>query len=154
MMEEPVDPRFEGTTLVIETGNETEIYDSQFLVAALLIYVAKGDGSISDMETDKMLALVGQHFQLHSAETLALLTRAMTELAENPDLESLLRELSTTLSNDHKEEIAVMLLQVVAADGQKDAEEMEKMNKAAEIIGISQEVMHRAFTRYFDEPSA
>ena len=153
MMEEPVDPRFEGTTLVIETGNETEIYDSQFLVAALLIYVAKGDGSISDMETDKMLALVGQHFQLHSTETLALLTRAMTELAENPDLESLLRELSTTLSNDHKEEIAVMLLQVVAADGQKDAEEMEKMNKAAEIIGISQEVMHRAFTRYFDEPS-
>jgi len=152
MIEDPVDPRFEGNTLVIETGNETEVYDSQFLVAALLIYVAKGDGSISDMETDKMLALVEQRFHLHGAESLALLTRAMTEMAENPDLENLLREISSTLRDDDKEEIAVMLLQVVAADGRKDVEELEKVNTAAEIIGISQEVMHRAFTRYFDEP--
>jgi len=62
------EPRFEGAQLIIETSNETEVYDSQFLVAALLVSVAKGDGHISEMETDKMLQLVGDHFHLRSSE--------------------------------------------------------------------------------------
>ena len=35
-----------GNELVVETKYGTEVYDSKFLVAALLIYVAKGSGSI------------------------------------------------------------------------------------------------------------
>ena len=151
MIEDPVEPRFEGTTLVIETTSGPETYDSQFLVAALLVFVAKGDGSISEKESQKMLQLVGQHFHLHSAESLALLNRAMADLAENPDLTSLLKELSHVLSPEEKEDIAVMLLQVIAADGKRDAEEMEMLNVAAEIIGIAPEARHRAFERYFDE---
>jgi len=151
VIEDPVEPRFEGTTLVIETTSGPETYDSQFLVAALLVFVAKGDGSISEKESQKMLQLVGQHFHLHSAESLALLNRAMADLAENPDLTSLLKELSHVLSPEEKEDIAVMLLQVIAADGKRDAEEMEMLNVAAEIIGIAPEARHRAFERYFDE---
>lgn len=151
MIEEPVDPRFEGSNLVIETAGETEVYDSKFLAAALLVFVAKGDGTISDLETDQMLAMIGEHYHLQSAESLELLTRAVTSLAENPDLNSLLRDLGTTLDDAEKEEIAFMLLKVIAADGRKDVEEMEKMNIAAEIIDISPEVMHRAHARYFDE---
>ena len=44
-----------------------------------------------------------------------------------------------------------MLLKVVAANGRKDAEEMEKLSKAAEIINIPADVMHRAYDRYFEE---
>lgn len=150
-MEDPVEPRFEGATLVIETSSGPETYDSQFLVAALLVFVAKGDGNISEKETEKMLQLVEEHFHLHSGESLALLTRAMADLAENPDLHSLLRELSHILTPTEKEDIAIMLLKVVAADGQKDVEEMEMLNIAAEIIEISAETRHRAFDRYFTE---
>lgn len=146
-----LEPRFEGAQLIIETSNETEVYDSQFLVAALLVSVAKGDGNISEMETDKMLQLVGEHFHLRSSESLELLTRAMSNLAENPDLTSLLVELSTVLTSADKEDVAVMLLKVVAADGRQDAEEMEMLSKAAEIIEISPESMHNAFDRYFDD---
>ena len=151
MIEDPVEPRFEGTTLVVETSSGPETYDSQFLVAALLVFVAKGDGTISDKETAKMLQLVEEHFQLHSAESLALLTRAMTDLAENPDLNGLLTELSHVLTPEEKEDIAVMLLKVVAADGQRDVDEMEMMNVAAEIIEIAPDVRHKAFERYFAE---
>ena len=146
-----LEPRFEGAQLIIETSNETEVYDSQFLVAALLVSVAKGDGNISEMETEKMLQLVGEHFHLRSSESLELLTRAMSNLAENPDLTSLLVELSTVLTSADKEDVAVMLLKVVAADGRQDAEEMEMLSKAAEIIEISPESMHNAFDRYFDD---
>ncbi len=150
MIEDPVDPRFEGSTLVIETTSGPQTFDSQFLVAALLVAVAKGDGNISEMETEKMLQLVNEHFHFHSGESLALLTRAMAELAENPDLDRLLRELSHSLNPQEKEDIAVMLLKVIAVDGIKDFDETELEN-IAEIIDISPEARHSAFERYFAE---
>ncbi len=151
MIEDPVEPRFEGATLVIETTSGPETYDSKFLVAALLVFVAKGDGNISEKESQKMLQLIEEHFHLHSAESLELLSRAITDLAENPDLSSLLRELSNVLTPSEKEDIAVMLLKVIAADGRRDVDEMEMMNVAAEIIGISSESRHKAFEKYFAE---
>ena len=151
MIEDPVEPRFEGSTLVIETTSGPESYDSQFLVAALLVFVAKGDGNISEDEVKKMLQLVSEHFHLESGESLALLNRAMGDLADNPDLVGLLKELSKVLSPTEKEDIAVMLLKVIAADGIRDVDEMEMMNVAAEIIDISAETRHSAFDRYFAE---
>ena len=151
MTDEPIEPRFEGSTLVIETSSETETYDSQFLVAVLLVYVAKSDGMISEKETEKMLELVGEQFNLESSESLALIMRAMTNLADNPDLNSLLRQLSSVLNNAEKEDIAVMLLKVVAADGTADADEVELVRTAGEIVEIPPEIMHNAFDRYFAE---
>ncbi len=151
MIEDPVEPRFEGSTLVIETTSGPETYDSQFLVAALLVFVAKGNGNISEDEVKKMLQLVSEHFHLESGESLALLNRAMGDLADNPDLVGLLKELSKVLSPTEKEDIAVMLLKVIAADGIRNVDEMEMMNVAAEIIDISAETRHSAFDRYFAE---
>jgi uncharacterized tellurite resistance protein B-like protein len=151
MNDETVEQHFEGASLVIETGGETEIYDSQFLVAALLVYVAKGNGIISGSESEKMLQLVSEHFRLQSSESLALISRAMSNLAENPDLGSLLKQLSTDLGEEQKEDVAIMLMKVIAADGNTGGDEMEAMTAAGEIIDISPEAMHRAFDRYFAE---
>ena len=151
MIDELVEPRFEGNQLIIETSNETEVYDSQFLVAALLVYAAKGDGQISSVETEKMLQLVGEHFHLRSSESLELLTRAMSKLAENPDLASILKQLTGILTSADKEDIAVMLLKVISADGRRDTGEMDMLSRAADFIDISPDSMHRAFDRYFGE---
>ena len=151
MMEQLKPPRIEGDELIIETQSRTEVYDSKYLLAALLLYVARGDKTISSNESQQMLALIEQHFAIPSAESLAVLTQAMSDLAENPDMDSLLRDLSTVLSVDDKEDIAVMLLKVAAADGRKDAEDMEKLQKAADIMSIPPKVMHNAYDRYFEE---
>ena len=98
-----------------------------------------------------MLALIEEQYQIASAESLALLTRAMADFAENPDMHNLLGEISSVLSREEKEDIALMLLKVVAANGRKDAEEMEKLSVAAEIIKIPPDVLHRAYDRYFEE---
>lgn len=143
--------KLDGSSLVVETKHGTETYDSQFLVAALLIYVARGSGRIEPEETDKMLELIEEHFQLQGAESLGLLTRAMSELAEKPELGELLSELGKTLDDSEKEEIALMALKVVAADGRREVAEMEKFNQAVEAINISPETVHRAFDRYFSE---
>ena len=144
--------RLEGTILVVETKDGiTEVYDSQFLVAALLIFVARGSGHIEPEESGKMIELIEEHFQLQGAESLALLTRAMSELVEKPDLAQALMDLAPTLTEQDKEDIALMALKVVAADGRREVAEIEKFQQAVDAIGISPEIVHRAFDRYFAE---
>ena len=143
--------RLDGTTLIVETESGTETYDSQFLVAALLVFIARGSGSIEPEETSKMLELIQSHFQLQGAESLELLTRAMSELAEKPELGSLLTDLGQTLSDGDKEDIAVMALKVIAADGRRKVAEMEAFNLVVDAVGMPAEVVHRAFDRYFAE---
>ena len=151
MIEEPKPPRIEGDELVIETQSDTEIYDARYLVAALLVYVAKGDGTISSAETAAMIELVNEHFGLQSAESLSLLTDAMEDIAPNPDFESLLKDLGPLLTDVEKEEAVLMMLKVVAADGRRDTDEMANVRRAAELIDVPADHMHRAYDRYFEE---
>ena len=143
--------RLEGTQLIVETSTGTETYDSKFLVAAMLIFIARGSGRIEPEESSKMIDLIEQHFHMEGAESLELLTRAISEMVENPELPQALTDLAPTLSESDKEDIALMALKVIAADGRRDVAEMEKFNLAVESVGISPETVHRAFDRYFAE---
>jgi len=143
--------RLEGMTLVVETSSGVETYDSQFLVAALLVFIARGSGTIEPEESAKMLELIESQFHLQGSASLELLMRAMREMAEKPGLEELLVELGQTLSDGDKEDIAVMALKVVAADGSRQDTEMKSFYQVVKAVGISPEVLHHAFDRYFAE---
>ncbi len=141
----------DGNLLVVETAEGTKTYDSKFLVAALLIFIARSTGHIEPEETAIMLELIENHFKLQGAESLGLLNRAISELAERPDLGMSLAKLGSTLSDKEKEDIALMALKVIAADGRREFAEMEQFNTAVEAAGITPEIVHRAFDRYFAE---
>jgi len=143
--------RLEGTTLVVETADGVEEYDAQFLVAALLVYIARGSGRIEPEESAKMIELLEDHFQLQGAESLELITRAMTEMAEKPQLSEGLIELASTFTDPEKEAIAIMALKVIAADGRREFAEMEQFKRATEALQISPEIVHKAFDQYFAE---
>ena len=151
MIEEPKEPRIEGDELIIETQSSTEVYDAKYLVAALLVFVAKGDGNISGEETEQMIELINEHFGVPSSTSLELLTNAMEDIADNPDFENLLKDLSKLLNVAEKEEVALMMLKVVASNGRKDAEEMDKLRRVADLIEIPPDTLHRAYDRYFEE---
>ena len=143
--------RLTGKSLVVETESGTHTYDSQLLIAALMIFIAKGSGRIEPEESAEMIDLMEKHLHVQGPESLALLTQAMTEIAAKPEFNTLLAEFGRALSDSEKEDIAVMALKVIAADGRRDVAEIENFNLAAEAIGISPEVKHRAFDRYFEE---
>lgn len=151
MSEEQTITRFEGTKLVVETGDKKEEYAAEFLVAALLVSIANSDGEISAIETQKMLQLVGDHFELKSSESLEILTTAMEDLADNPDLTVILKELSSILTSADKEDVAVMMFKVIDADGREGQEEMQALASAAGIVGISQAQLQKARQRFFAE---
>ena len=143
--------RLEGTKLIVETADGIEEYDSQFLVAALLVFIARGDGNITPEESAQMIELIEERYHLQGAASLELITRAMNEMVDKPQLGLLLTDLVPTLSDAEKEDIALMALKVVAADGQRHVDEMEQFNRAMEAAGIAPEIIHRAFDRYFSE---
>jgi len=143
--------RLEGTKLIIETSEGVQEYDSQFLVAALLVYVARGSGQIEPEESAKMIELIEEHFHLQGAESLELITQAMTEMIERPEVAALLVDLAPTLSDSDKEDIALMALKVVAADGHRHFAEMEQFSRAMEALQIPPEIVHKAFDQYFAE---
>jgi uncharacterized tellurite resistance protein B-like protein len=151
MSDDIIVSRLEGTKLIVETADGTEEYDSQFLVAALLVYIARGDGKITATESGRMIELIEERYHLEGAESLELITRVMNETVDKPQLGLLLTDLVPTLSDAEKEDIALMALKVVAADGKQHFAEMEKFNQAMEASGISPEIIHRAFDRYFAE---
>ena len=151
MTEERTITRFEGTQLIVETGDEKEVYDAEFLMAALLVSVAVSDGEISAIETEKMLQLVGDHFEMKSSESLELLISAMENLAEKPEITDILKELGTVLTSADKEDVAVMMFKVIAADGREATGEMETLTAAAEVIGVSPESLQKARQRFFAE---
>lgn len=151
MSDDIIVSRLEGTKLIIETADGIEEYDSQFLVAALLVFVARGDGKITPEESTQMIDLIEERYHLQGAESLELITRAMNEMADKPELGLLLMDLVPTFSDSEKEDIALMALKVVAADGHKHFAEMEQFNRAMEAAGIAPEIVHTAFDRYFAE---
>ena len=154
MSDDSVTSILDGDTLIVETSEGPVTYDSKFLVAALLIFVAKGDGSIDPQESSRMLDLIEDYFKLQGAESLELLTSAVSEMAERPDLAKSLAKLARGLSDPEKEDIAVMALKVIAADGRRDVGEMDHFNAAVEAAEITPDIVHRAFDRYFSETSA
>lgn len=146
-----LESRLEGTTLVVETSDGEQTYDSRFLVAALLVFVARGSGRIEPEESSKIIELIEDHFHMQGAQSLELITYAMSEMMEKPSLPRLLAELGKTLSVSEKEDIALMALKVMAADGRRDSAELEQFNRAMAGLGVAADTVHRAFDRYFSE---
>jgi uncharacterized tellurite resistance protein B-like protein len=143
--------RLEGRKLVVETADGVEEYDAQFLVAALLVFIARSDGQIEPEESAKMIELIEEHFRLSGAEALALITRAMNEMLEKPELAEALLELAAAFSDPEKEAMATMALKVIAADGRREFAEMEQFKLAMEALNISPEIVHKAFDQFFAE---
>lgn len=141
----------EGDGLVVETRDGSLVYDAKFIVAAMLVFIAKGSGDIEPEESAKMIDMIEEHFHLQGAESLELLTRAISEFSERADFGEALAHHARNLPDSEKEEIALMCLKVIAADGRREVAEMEQFSAAIEAAEIAPEIVHRAYDRYFAE---
>ena len=143
--------RIEGAKLFVDTADGVEEYDAKFLVAALLVYIGRSSGNIDTEESDKMIELIGDHFRIPGAEALEVITHAMHEMDDKPQLIEAVLELESTFSDPEKEAMAIMSLKVIAADGRREFAEMEQFKQAMEALQISPEIVTRAFNQFFKE---
>ena len=133
----------------ITSDTGTRQYDNAFIVASLLVLVARGDGHVSQSEIDTMIELVARHFKLTNAQALGHIRTAMQEDACDIELPKILRDRAGRLSTQEKQEILIMLLEVARADGVQDAEETRAINISAHLIDLPASKMLEAYRNYF-----
>jgi uncharacterized tellurite resistance protein B-like protein len=134
--------QFEGAKLILGAGEQSESYDARSLISTLLIFVAKGDGSISNLESDKMIELLTSKFDTRSSDALERLSSAIMELANDVDIAQRLRKIGQGLSTDEKHEVFTMMLEVAGVDENLDPGEIEAIQFAGQILGMSQDAIH------------
>ena len=133
---------FEGAKLIVGAGEKSDSYDARSLISTLLIFVAKGDGSISNLESAKMIDLLSSKFGTRSPEALERLSSAIMELANDVDIVTRMRKIGRGLSTDEKHEVFTMVLEVAEVDENLDPGEIEAIEFAGQILGMSQDAIH------------
>jgi uncharacterized tellurite resistance protein B-like protein len=141
----------EGDKLVVSVAPRGSFFDPRFLVAALLDHVARGDGSVCDAEAKAMISLVANHFGLDTSAAQHKFNHALALYSSSLDLAAVGALLSEILIAAEREEVLVMLLQVIAADGRQGGDELEALDQVAAALSVTSEEKHAAFSRYFDK---
>jgi uncharacterized tellurite resistance protein B-like protein len=81
---------------------------------------------------------------------LDLVSRAIDAQSMGADSPALFDELNERLTKRQKEELILMLLEVIAADGEKEASEMAVLDRAVSALRISGDRLDNIYQRYFD----
>jgi len=139
------------TGIAIDLGSLASDPNGQTLIASLMALVAKSDGGVSPDEMTRMVELLRDRFGLQPGEALNMITRAIDEVAHTIKLNELLRSVNDDLALQHKEELLLMLLHVIAADDQKDVAEMKFLSAVVDGLKIPEKIMANVYARYFDE---
>ncbi len=123
--------------------------ETENAVASVLALAAMSDGIVSTEEIERLVSILRRGFALDGGTALSLITSAIHDLPAQASMGELLGKLNDVLGTRDKEDLIVMLLEVIAADGQKEAEEMEVLAHTVYGLRISQKSMQRAYERYF-----
>ena len=141
---------YNATGIVLGDEKFPATRDVESSVASVLALTALSDGSVSTEEAERLVVILRKNFNLEAGSALALITRALHELPGRDAVPALLQELNSLLSAPNKEHLVIMVLEVIAADGRKEAEEMEVLANIVYGLGVSGKSMDRAYAGYFE----
>jgi len=125
-------------------GEAKEHISGVLLVAALLIYVSKGDGDMSTQEIDEMLLLMTSHLSISNAEALQSLRQAIMMLSDDQQAAVKLHSIGQELSPDQRRHLLQLMFTIAGVDGAHHAGELGSISMAASVLGLSQSEVKRA----------
>lgn len=111
--------------------------DYRLAAAALLMHAATIDGSVSQVERDKLHGVIKQRFELEDAAADELIEKATAAEREAIDLYKFTARLNRTLDEVGRARIVEMLWQIICADGVITEFEDNLVWRAADLLGIS-----------------
>ena len=125
--------------------------DYRLAAAAMLVHAAAIDGNVSDVERNKLHAVIKRHFGLDDATTDELVTEATQAEHEAIDLYHFTRLINRSLDEDGRKRLVEMMWEIAYADGHVTEFEDNLLWRAADLLGISAhdriELRHRVASR-------
>ena len=109
--------------------------DYRLAAAALLVHAAAIDGDISDIERDRLHAVIKRRFDLDEAATDELVGEATEAEQEAVDLYHFTSLLNRSLDEDGRRRIVEMMWEIVYADGRVTEFEDNLIWRAADLLG-------------------
>jgi uncharacterized tellurite resistance protein B-like protein len=105
--------------------------------AALLIHAAAIDGVMSDIERERLHAVIKRWFDLDDAATDELVRKATEVEQESIDLYHFTSVLGRSLDEDGRRRVVEMMWEVAYADGRVTEFEDNLIWRAADLLGVS-----------------
>ncbi len=114
-----------------------EANDYRLAAAALLVHAVTIDGTMSDLERDKLHAVIKRRFGLDEAATDELVLEATEAEHEAVDLYHFTSLINRSLDEDGRRRVVEMMWEMVYADGRVTEFEDNLIWRAADLLGIS-----------------
>jgi uncharacterized tellurite resistance protein B-like protein len=111
--------------------------DYRLAAAALLVHVAAIDGGISEVERDKLHAVIKRRFDLDEAATNELVVEATQAELQAIDLYHFTSLINRSLDEAGRRRVVEMMWEIVYADGRVTEFEDNLLWRAADLLGIS-----------------
>jgi uncharacterized tellurite resistance protein B-like protein len=111
--------------------------DYRVAAAALLVHAAAIDGDVSQIERDKLHAVIKRRFDLDEAATAALMSEASQAEQEAVDLYHFTSMLNRSLDEDGRRRMVEMMWEIAYADGKVSEFEDNLIWRAADLLGVS-----------------
>ncbi|MEO0664115.1 MAG: TerB family tellurite resistance protein [Pseudomonadota bacterium] len=111
--------------------------DARLALTALLVRVAKADGSYDDDERARILAIAHKRYGLSPFEAQALVKDAETLEGEAPDTVRFTRAIKDAVPYEERMGVIEALWSVVMADGVRDDEENALLRLVANLLGVN-----------------
>lgn len=139
------------TTFGITKGPDTATDDAnaQALMASILLLAAQSDGSISPVESAELARLISDKFAHGDEDSVQLTAESSQRIPEFSSTNELIEAVNRGLELHQKEDLMLMVLQVIAADERKEPGELELLDQLLDGLRIPGHVMDRVYARYF-----
>ena len=111
--------------------------DSRLALAALLVRIARADGSYDDSEKSRINKVLARRFDLSPFEVAEIRRNAETLESEAPDTVRFTRAIKAAVPHEDREQIMESLWEIALADGSRDHEEDALMRLVAPMLGIN-----------------
>jgi uncharacterized tellurite resistance protein B-like protein len=120
------------------------------MVASIMVVAALSDGGVSAEENLRMVQLLRSRFGLSSVDALALVRDIPERVQTEADVERLIAALKKDLSMRGRQELMMMVLEIIAVDREKEAGEMTLLSRLVDALEVSEESMSEVYRRYFE----
>ncbi|MEM6477521.1 MAG: TerB family tellurite resistance protein [Pseudomonadota bacterium] len=111
--------------------------DERLALTALLVRVARSDGSYDDEERARILAIGRERYALNGHDAEDLVTKAEALEAQAPDTVRFTRAIKDAVPYEARLGVIEALWSVVLADGVRDDEENALLRLVANLLGVN-----------------
>ena len=111
--------------------------DARLALAALLVRIARSDGSYDDTERSRIDRILAARYRLSPFEATDLRAKAEALEGEAPDTVRFTRAIKDAVPYEDREGVIEALWDVVLADGVRDEEEDALLRLVANLLGVN-----------------